>query len=82
MESSQFSLWFEGKLTDPGNLNQIIQQDLKRIRNEAPDSLSQIVNKRFQLPWFTVETSQHLMIQLHKVLETRNTTGGIIWPTH
>lgn len=51
MESSQISLWFEGKLTDPKNLNQIIQQDLKRIQNEAPDSLSEIVNKRFQLPW-------------------------------
>ena len=75
MEASQISLWFEGKLTDPGNLNQIIQQDLKRIRNEAPDSLSQIVNKRFQLPWvlgeiviaFDDSTSQRVRDQDYRV---------------
>jgi len=55
MEASQISLWFEGKLTDPGYLNEVIQQDLKRIRNEAPDSLQKIVSKRFQLPWMTGE---------------------------
>jgi len=75
MEASQISLWFEGELINPKNLNEIIQQDLKRIRNEAPDSLQDIVNKRFQFPWvlgeiviaFDDSTSQRVRDQDYRV---------------